>query len=152
MKTSRFDDSVRPEVSINDTRRDFTPASSEELDRRQEDAALADQARRARRDGERAGWECPTCSGTAPPPSWVKVKAEWGELTDLERKVAKRLFSGLLPCKELPKKGSRKCVTDAIGALLPTFRDAWEVAGDGVCRFLIPDEEEGSMEVDNADG
>ena len=97
------------------------------------------------------GWRCPTCSGTELPPSWVKVKAEWDALSEREREVGRHLLFGLriyssadFDGEEGPCRGWRGEISGAIRALLPSFRDAWEVTEDvdGVCKLLDPDEED----------
>lgn len=94
-------------------------------------------------------WRCPTCSGTAVPPSWVKTKAEWDELTDRERAAAEHLLFGLriyssrdFPDPDRPERGWIGEIADAIREILPSFWDAWDVADDGICRYLLPDPED----------
>ena len=96
-----------------------------------------------------SAWCCPTCSGTALPPSWVKVKAELDALSDREREAVGFLLAGLqiyssrdFADEDRPERGWIGEIADAIRALLPTFWEAWDVAESGVCRFLVPDEED----------
>ena len=94
-------------------------------------------------------WHCPTCAGTALPPSWVQVKTEWDALNDRERAAATHLLFGLQVYllmdfydDERPERGWQGEIADALRAFLPTFWEAWDVSESGVFRFLVPDPED----------